>query len=216
LAISPNGKLIAAAFGSTTGFAQDEYPLVQIFDLDAPEQTRLLETSSQVAGLVFSSDGLELVAACRKGAIHIWDTQSWQKRTIRPPPELWGPTSILFCGENRLALGRGDGSIDLWNLQSRQCEATLRRHSGLVFAMALSPDGNTLASASWDMMIVLWDMRTGRELRALDVGTPLYAIAFSRDGKTLAAGGVDGNLRMWDAARPEDAEGATRLHAMRE
>ena len=206
LAISPNGKLIAAAFGSTTGFAQDMYPLVQIFDLDAPERTRLLETSSQASAFAFSSDGLELVAACRNGSIHIWNTETWQKRNIRPPLELWGLTSILLCGENRLALGRGDGSIDLWNQRSEQFEETLRHHSGLVFAMALSPDGRTLASASWDMTIVLWDMRTGRELRVLDVGTPLYGIAFSCDGKTLAASGVDGILRLWEAARPDESD----------
>ncbi len=209
LAISPNGKLIAAAFGSTTGFAQDMYPLVQIFDLEDSERTRLLETSSQVSGFAFSSDGTQLVAACRNGAIHIWNTKTWQKWNVRPPLELWGLTSILLCGENKFALGRGDGSIDLWNLRSGQFEQTLRRHSGLVFAMALSPDGSTLASASWDMTIVLWDMRTGRELRALDVGTPLYGIAFSRDGKTLAASGVDGILRMWDAPRLVNASAST-------
>lgn len=206
LAISPNGKLIAAAFGETTGFAQDMYPVVQIFDLDTPERTRLLETSSQASAFAFCSDGLELVAACRNGAIHVWNTQTWQIRSPRPPLAQWGLTSILLCRENTLALGRGDGSIDLWNLRSGQFEQTLHRHSGLVFAMALSPDGRTLASASWDMTIVLWDMRTGRELRTLDARTPLYAIGFSPDGNTLAASGVDGVLRLWETARLEDAD----------
>src|SRR4051812_9113284 len=41
-------------------------------------------------------------------------------------------------------------------------------HSSFVKAIALSPDGQTLASGSDDKTIKLWDMRNGQLLRTLD------------------------------------------------
>lgn len=66
-------------------------------------------------------------------------------------------------------------------------------------AVAFSPDATTLASASMDSTINLWDLSTGQLLTTLsgNVGA-VRAIAYSPDGSTLASGGDDGNVRLWD------------------
>src|SRR6266404_1677410 len=73
---------------------------------------------------------------------------------------------------------------------------------GEVHSVAFSPDRKTLASAGSDMVIRLWDVRTGAELRTLNGhGTSkVTAVAFSTDGKTLASGSWDRTIKLWDFA----------------
>ena len=67
------------------------------------------------------------------------------------------------------------------------------------YSVAFSPDGQTLASGSWDDTIRLWDVETGTELRKLTghAGS-VYSVAFSPDGQMLASGSWDDSIRLWN------------------
>ena len=58
-----------------------------------------------------------------------------------------------------------------------------------ILALAVSPNGMTVAAAGEDGVIRLWDPATGEEKAVFEQETPVEALAFSPDGKTLAAGG---------------------------
>ncbi len=90
-------------------------------------------------------------------------------------------------------------------LESTSHFTTLRNHNGPVQGMAYSPDGRTLATASDDQTVRLWDV-SDRD-RPQPLGQPLtghtnlvYGVAFAPDGRTLATTSVDRTVRLWDVS----------------
>jgi dipeptidyl aminopeptidase/acylaminoacyl peptidase len=74
-------------------------------------------------------------------------------------------------------------------------------HKDCVKSVAISPDGQTLASGSGDKdkTIKLWDASTGELIRTLEGHEGwVSSVAFSPDGQILASGSGDTSIRLWD------------------
>jgi WD40 repeat protein len=99
-----------------------------------------------------------------------------------------------------LALACG-WEVHTYDLEAKTWRATLRGHKGVVPSTAYTPDGHTLATASWDGTVRFWDPHTGGERAAFQwpIGR-VYALAFSPDGLRVAAAGDAGLVVVWDAA----------------
>jgi len=65
--------------------------------------------------------------------------------------------------------------------------------------VAWSPDGKLLASCATEGAIILWDVETGDQTRALrEHEQPVYSLAWSPDGSAIASGSDDKTVKLWD------------------
>ncbi len=81
---------------------------------------------------------------------------------------------------------------------------TLTGHTDKVTDVVFSPDGDTLASSSYDSTVRLWDVQSGNPMKTLVGHTAsLHAVAFSPNGSVLASGGRDGTVRLWNSQTGE-------------
>ncbi|MFN6484478.1 caspase family protein [Nostoc sp. DedQUE02] len=96
-----------------------------------------------------------------------------------------------------LALQRG-----IYNTQERN---RLEGHSEAVYSVAFSPDGKTIASASLDKTVKVWDAATAKEITTFKGHSDaVYSVAFSPDGKTIASASLDKTVKVWDAATAKE------------
>jgi WD40 repeat protein len=83
--------------------------------------------------------------------------------------------------------------IDNW-----RCVYTLKGHTSSIRSLAISPDGQILASGSDDKTVELWQLSTGQDLFTLRGHTKaVYSVAISSDGQILASGSDDKTIKLW-------------------
>ena len=103
-----------------------------------------------------------------------------------------------------------DDTVRIWNVGNKNDLRHVRtlRHTQSVLSVAWSPDGSTLASASADGTVRLWNPNNGINSAVLRGHTEgVNAVVWSPDGRTLASGSHDDTVRIWDA----DTHGTLRV-----
>ncbi len=99
----------------------------------------------------------------------------------------------------KLAVGSGIG-IWIYDAHTGEELDLYTGHAGVVWSVSFSPDGNTIASGSYDETICLWNTHTGELIHTLTEHTDrVFSVSFSPDGNTLASGSDDGTIRFWNA-----------------
>ncbi len=95
----------------------------------------------------------------------------------------------------------GDTTIKIWDVQTSGCLQTWLGHTDIVWSVAWSPDGRTLASSSSDGTVRLWDVQTGECLFNWTAhGGWVFAVAWSLDGQILASSSTDQTVKLWQVS----------------
>lgn len=224
-AFNSDGQMLAT--GSADGTAR-------LWDVRDRLYTAVLKAQDRwVSLLALAPDGKHLATAGLQGPAQLWAVPSGRliatltvppsTRTSRPTPSHSlaiklgidrAVSTLKFSPDGRmLATCHMDGATRLWNLPDGRLKTTLKGHIpstaqpspfDVVRALAFSPDGKILATASEDQTAHLWDVTTGRENRILTghIGM-LYSLAFSPNGKLLVTGSHDKTARLWSVRSGE-------------
>ncbi|MFM6724088.1 MAG: WD40 repeat domain-containing protein [Dolichospermum sp.] len=80
-------------------------------------------------------------------------------------------------------------------LEINEERLTFKGHSDWVRAIAVTPDGKTVISGSWDNTIKIWDLETRKEKFTFKGHSGwVKAIAVTPDGKTVISSSGDSNI----------------------
>ena len=124
--------------------------------------------------------------------IRLWDVPTQTQTGIieNPSVDYWA-----FSPDGKTLASAVERIITLWDVVTGQHIATLEGPLGRVRHITYSPDGNTLASASWDKTVRLWDIATNKNIETFE-GTS-YA-AFSPDGTMLVFRSNGSGVVVWN------------------
>src|SRR6185312_11078718 len=170
--------LIAVSTGTTAAFAQ------------------LRGHGGAVRALAISADGQSAISGSFDSTAIRWSlTSNAAEQVLRFHAD--AVNAVVLLGEGRAATAGADGRIAIWTFGKAEPDAVFEGHTAPIVALAASPDGATLASASWDRTVRLWPLAGGAP-RVLDEHTQnVNGVAFTADGRALVSVSYDLSVRIW-------------------
>ena len=209
VAWSPNGKTLATVGNSA----------IKLWDVKTRKCTATLKRPHDrwIGSVAWSPDGKRLASGGCDGTVCLWNVATGKTMAVFDLDTGSQTTALAFCPDGKTLASGNDCLIELWDLARRKKRKTLEGHSCKLFtyghgkfggqyvpavrSLAYSPDGKTLASASRDKTIRLWNMTDGKTTAVLKGhGGSVESVAWSPDGKTLASGGDDKTVKLWDVS----------------
>jgi hypothetical protein len=166
LAFSQDGKLLLTASRDKTA---------KIWDLAAKESVVTFPDHQQpVYGVGLSADGKQAYSVGEDGNVRFWQATDQGKnlgKQVKVGAGGHGKAAFRLVvhpdnAKNLAATCSADGSVKLWNLGAGSSTKTLGGHTDWVYAVAISPDGNLVASGDWKGEVRLWKVSDGSVTRA--------------------------------------------------
>ena len=173
----------------------------------APAEAQLSGHGGPIRALAISRDGATALSGSFDTSAIRWSLRrNTAEEVLRLHESAVNAVGIL--GDDRAITAGEDARIAIWTPGKQEPDAVLEGHTGPIAALAVSPDGTILASASWDNTIRLWPLAgsvgsAGSVPRVLQGHRQnVNGVAFAPDGKTLVSAGYDATVRIWPLKEP--------------
>ncbi|MBD2481481.1 AAA family ATPase [Planktothrix sp. FACHB-1365] len=190
VSFSPNGEIFASA-------SQDK--TVKLWSRTGALLTTLTGHQDRVATVSFSPDGELLATASYDHRVKLWklsdDTENSQtsSRRLFQFGAFGGIPGLFHRGTTALPSQKKRVSVE-----SIQLLNSWSAHDDSIMSVTFSPDGETIATASKDKTVKLWN-RQGELLHTL-IGHHLWvnSVTFSPDGRVIVTSSDDGTIKLWN------------------
>jgi WD40 repeat protein/tRNA A-37 threonylcarbamoyl transferase component Bud32 len=196
---SPDGNHVAVSSGVSG--------VVRVWNLETWLHQDLVGKSF-VNHIAFSPDGSQLAASGQDGTIQIWDVETGASRTlVGQGPGGWSWAAFSPDGD---LVSAGDHTMRVWDLKlprDRVLHAVpdVQPQKGsqnyvnkLVAAVAISPDGASVASGGVDGVVRISRVGVTEAPHLVSTGKPISDLDFSADGKMLAIARPSMGVELWD------------------
>jgi cytochrome c len=162
----------------------------------APAQAQLRGHGGPVRALAVSPDGKRLLSASFDATAISWLlTSSTAEKVLRFHDG--AVNAATFLQDGRMATGGEDGRIAIWQPGHEKPATVLQGHTAPIVSLAVSADGKTLASASWDTTARLWPLGGGSPRVLEGHQQNVNGVAFTPDDGAVVTAGYDLTLRIW-------------------
>jgi WD40 repeat protein len=192
----------SGAKGPATPVAVKDLVVPKILPKSTPRQPILALASSRSAKMIAAAQYAQ-VELRDTTDLHLIRTLSGSKGNVNAVVFSSNATQLFAAGGQPAVAGE----VRQWEVAEGKLIQVFQGHKDAIYALALSPDGATMATGSYDQKIKLWDVATGKEIKTLSGHNGcVYQLAFRPDGKILASASADRTVKLWDVASAERRE----------
>ncbi len=171
-----------------------------VWDRRDMRRAATLQSDHPSRATIFADGGRQIIAGLRTGEVRVWEWSDGRASAPRTLATSDGEVVGLAVHGSTLFVAHGDRAIVMRDLATGR---EIRRVQGasVPFAIAVTPDGRTLAAGTYLSAVDVWDTQTGRRLAELKGQTAMIAsVDISPDGRLIASSSRDGSTRLWSIA----------------
>jgi WD40 repeat protein/serine/threonine protein kinase len=188
---SPDGTRLLTAWGSKSA---------HLWEINSGKHLYAFGHTQVVYRAAFSPDGRHVVTSSKDGAACVWDTATGQR--VKPPLQHGGRVvwaAFSPDGERVLTI-KNRSSVQCWDWRNAERIGPELASGHSVFEASFSPDSQRVLVANWDRTARLYELPSGKIIKAFEHPGGLVDAVFSPDGSRIATACYDGNAWIWHVA----------------